>query len=303
MTVFFSWQSNIKKQRNRIQSELEKSIKKIKKDISIENNIIIDRDTKEMAGSVDIADAIFDKIDRCRIFIADISFVKKSFSEKFVNQNVLIELGYAIRKLGVENIILLFNLKHGKIEELPFDINKNRVLSFNNYDELGKSLQSSIKKILENQNSASIPNRDLDDEHDIRIFNNLINVFPEDTYKMFLEHFWATGYFNRYESDFMDETITFYNQPKNIFLNKFVNEKFCDFIKNLKNLNLFMAKETFVDDKNLKLNKLNDFLHIKDYLERKKLLEEKRAELNKLITQTEESFKNFRKTVSIELKI
>lgn len=302
MTVFFSWQSNIKKQRNKIQSELEKSIKSIKKNISIEN-IIIDRDTKGMAGSVDIANTIFDKIDRCRIFIADISFVKKSFSEKFVNQNVLIELGYAIRKLGVENIILLFNLKYGKIEELPFDINKNRVLSFNNYDELGKSLQSSIKKILENQNSASIPHRDLDDEHDIRIFNNLITVFPEDTYRMFLERFWATGYFNRDESDFLDETIIFYNQPKNIFLNKFVNEKFCDFIKKLKNLNLFMAKETFVDDKNLKLNKLNDFLHIKDYLERKKLLEEKRTELNRLISQTEESFKVFRETVSIELKI
>lgn len=302
MTVFFSWQSNIKKQRNKIQSELEKSIKSIKKNISIEN-IIIDRDTKGMAGSVDIANTIFDKIDICRIFVADISFVKKSFSEKFVNQNVLIELGYAIRKLGVENIILLFNLKYGKIEELPFDINNNRVLSFNNYDELGKSLQSSIKKKLENQNSASIPHRDLDDEHDIKIFNNLITVFPEDTYRMFLERFWATGYFNRDESDFLDETIIFYNQPKNIFLNKFVNEKFCDFIKNLKNLNLFMAKETFVDDKNLKLNKLNDFLHIKDYLERKELLEEKRTELNRLISQTEKSFKVFRETVSIELKI
>ena len=44
---------------------------------------------------------------------------------------MLIELRFAIKVLGWSKIICLFNAKRGKIEELPFDINHNRLTSYN----------------------------------------------------------------------------------------------------------------------------------------------------------------------------
>ncbi len=46
------------------------------------------------------------------------------------NPNVLIELGYAIKAMGHERIILVFNKSFGKVEELPFDLRTRRVLVY-----------------------------------------------------------------------------------------------------------------------------------------------------------------------------
>lgn len=49
---------------------------------------------------------------------------------KTPNPNVMIELGYAIKSLGWDRIILLYDKDLGEIEELPFDINHRRITSF-----------------------------------------------------------------------------------------------------------------------------------------------------------------------------
>lgn len=91
----------------------------------------IDRDTQGLAGAPDIGDSIYDKIDSADIFIADVTIINHDYAgRKTPNPNVLIELGYAIKALGWDRIILLYNKDFGEIEELPFDINHRRITSF-----------------------------------------------------------------------------------------------------------------------------------------------------------------------------
>lgn len=91
----------------------------------------IDRDTQGLAGAPDIGDSIYEKIDNADIFIADVTIINQDYAgRKTPNPNVLIELGYAIKALGWDRIILLYNKDFGEIEELPFDINHRRMTSF-----------------------------------------------------------------------------------------------------------------------------------------------------------------------------
>jgi hypothetical protein len=134
MKLFYSWQSNIKGQKEIIEKSITKTLEKIKKEI--ETEIPLDRDTKNKPGSIDIEQEIFNKINSASIFVGDITFINVNKitnifnNKKIPNPNVLLELGYAVRKMGWERIILIFNEKYGKIEELPFDINHHRVLSY-----------------------------------------------------------------------------------------------------------------------------------------------------------------------------
>lgn len=126
VSIFYSWQSNLpnKTNRNFIQTAIEAALKEINKD----NRIVacIDRDTKDELGSPDIRNSIFNKINHSKFFICDISINENQVP----NPNVLIELGYAIKTLGWSKIICLFNSQTGKIEDLPFDINHNRVTAY-----------------------------------------------------------------------------------------------------------------------------------------------------------------------------
>lgn len=105
VSIFYSWQSDLpgKTNRNFIGDAIKKSLKGINKD----NQIIacIDRDTKDELGSPDIRASIFNKINHSKFFVCDVSQNENGVP----NPNVLIELGYAIKTLGWEKIICLFN--------------------------------------------------------------------------------------------------------------------------------------------------------------------------------------------------
>lgn len=91
-----------------------------------------DRDTIGRSGSPDISEVIFDKIEKSILFICDISIVTKGEStRKSPNPNVLIELGFAVKQLGWERVICLFNENTGNIEDLPFDLRQKRILVYN----------------------------------------------------------------------------------------------------------------------------------------------------------------------------
>lgn len=126
ISVFYSWQSDLstKTNRNFIEDAINKSLKAINKD----NRIVacLDRDTKNEMGSPDIQSSVFKKINHSKFFICDVSLNKN----KVPNPNVLIELGYAIKVIGWSKIICFFNVQTGKIEDLPFDINHNRVTPY-----------------------------------------------------------------------------------------------------------------------------------------------------------------------------
>lgn len=136
-TIFYSWQSDIKVSRNFISDCLGRLEKKMK-DIVLCN---IDRDTQGLAGAPDIGDSIYEKIDKADIFIADVTIINHDYmGRKTPNPNVLIELGYAIKALGWERIILLYDKDFGEVEELPFDINHRRITSFtlDNFEQKAK---------------------------------------------------------------------------------------------------------------------------------------------------------------------
>ncbi len=150
-TIFYSWQSDLPNNTNR--GFLESCIKSVLKDIenlgtfSIE--FTIDRDTKDETGTPDIVNTIFKKIDISKIFIADISIINtESSRKKTPNPNVLIELGYAVRSLGWDKVICLYNLDYGCIEDLPFDLRQRRPLTYSLKEKTKNVVRKEISKII-----------------------------------------------------------------------------------------------------------------------------------------------------------
>ncbi len=101
--VFYSWQSwtDAGANRNFIEDCLERAIKEIRKDDSLRLDPVIDRDVQGVPGSADIANTILSKIAEADVFVADVSFVNDlAPGRRTPNPNVLMELGYALAKLG-----------------------------------------------------------------------------------------------------------------------------------------------------------------------------------------------------------
>lgn len=181
-TVFFSWQSDLPNNKNRsfIESCLSNSIKSLKKDVKYGLEINIDRDTKSKLGTPDIAESIFNKIDKCSFFIADVSIInnKSRKYRKTPNPNVLTELGYAAKKLGWEQIICVFNTEFGKVSDLPFDIRNRRILTYELNSENRLDVKKGIEKIFYDA---------LMENHKKSFFSyGLINYYNSDIYSILL---------------------------------------------------------------------------------------------------------------------
>lgn len=177
-TVFYSWQSDIEKKHNRffIEECLEQAIKKIGKEIKILYNL--DRDTKNTDGTPDIASTIFEKINSCQLFVADITIINSNYQDlrKTPNPNVLVELGYAAGKIGWDKIICIFNSAYGNIEELPFDIKFRRILSYKFNSESDKKL---VKEQLINVFEIALKKIDLDEIQRLYEINEKFSKEPE----------------------------------------------------------------------------------------------------------------------------
>lgn len=94
-----------------------------------------------MTGSPDIVQTIFSKIDECDVFVADVTSVAtyhpldKDGNETdrlkaTPNANVMIELGYATKVVGWDNIICIMNDDYNHDGEIPFDIEHHRLTHF-----------------------------------------------------------------------------------------------------------------------------------------------------------------------------
>ncbi|WP_306607239.1 hypothetical protein [Azonexus sp.] len=134
-TVFWSWQSDLQTAvtKDFIKTALKQALKKVATELQLESadRIELDHDTKGEAGLVEIVTTIFNKIDECEVFVADITPVATISSttgeKKIPNPNVMIELGYALRELGHQRVITVANLAFGgRPEELPFDLRHRR---------------------------------------------------------------------------------------------------------------------------------------------------------------------------------
>lgn len=140
-TIFYSWQSDVKANRNFISDCMKRLPQKLADFAAIE----ISRDTEGIAGAPNIGDTIYEKIDHADIFVADVTIINSDTTgRKTPNPNVLIELGYAIKTLGWNRIILLYDRDFGTVEELPFDINHQRMTGYSLEEESKSQARNTV---------------------------------------------------------------------------------------------------------------------------------------------------------------
>lgn len=132
-TVFYSWQSDLPRKitRDFIRDAAQAAIERIALSVVFEDSPRLDHDTKGVSGIPAIGDTILGKIDTCGVFLADVSLVGETTREgrekkKTPNPNVLLELGYAMGKVGWKRVVLVMNKEFGDAEELPFDLRYRR---------------------------------------------------------------------------------------------------------------------------------------------------------------------------------
>lgn len=149
--IFYSWQSDLPNNTNRgfIESCLSSAIKELSKADNFHLELNLDRDTKYELGTPDIVNTIFNKIEKAKFFVADISIINsKSKERKTPNPNVLIELGYASKVLGWDKIICIFNTDYGNLNDLPFDLRSRRILTYSLKDHQKVNEKARLIKIL-----------------------------------------------------------------------------------------------------------------------------------------------------------
>ena len=180
-TIFFSWQSDLpnKTNRNLIEDSIKLALKKMNQDSPYSLITEIDRDTKGVLGSPDIVDSILTKIDKCGLFIADISIINSSLNGKRTpNPNVLFELGYAVKCLGWDRVICVFNSDFGDVSELPFDLRNRRILTYetSNISETRKKLADIFKQIIDKNYYTLEQVQEVSDFYSIKIYSCFINI-------------------------------------------------------------------------------------------------------------------------------
>lgn len=124
-TVFYSWQDDLDPKTNRsfLGDVIGDAIEEFNRDRAPDQQLVLDMDARGEPGHVDIADAIFAKIEACFAFIGDVTFVATDTKRRGIpNPNVAIEYGYARSAIGAERLICVSNDAHGKWarETAPF---------------------------------------------------------------------------------------------------------------------------------------------------------------------------------------
>jgi len=103
-TVFYSWQSDVLSKQNRslIEDALERAVKTIRNDGSLQVEPRVDQATQGVPGAPDIASTILSKIAAAGAFVADVTIINPGAKRLTPNPNVLVEYGYALHALGQE---------------------------------------------------------------------------------------------------------------------------------------------------------------------------------------------------------
>lgn len=134
--IFYSWMDDGDAKLNRyfIEECLKTAIKKLNRDTDITEYAVI-RDTKGLAGMVDIGRVILERIQESAVFVADVSIInpkpiRREHERPTPNPNVMFELGYAYEAKGEDAIIAVFNTARGEVLELPFDVRPKRILTY-----------------------------------------------------------------------------------------------------------------------------------------------------------------------------
>jgi hypothetical protein len=127
--IFYSWQSDRdpKTTRHFIRDALDLAVRKLNREMEVEDVLRVDQDTQGVPGHPEIFRTICEKIEACTIFVADLTSVGTTeLGDKIINPNVAIELGYAMKSVGTDRYIAIMNTAYGGPEDLPFDLRHRR---------------------------------------------------------------------------------------------------------------------------------------------------------------------------------
>src|SRR5262245_13952058 len=114
--IFYSWQSDSPFGCNKdfIQDAILLATSRIKPDDELDIEPVVDRDTQDLPGNPAIAQSMLEKIDQCSLFLCDVTIIsERGVQRSTPNPNVLIELGYAVARIGWERIICVMNQEYG----------------------------------------------------------------------------------------------------------------------------------------------------------------------------------------------
>ena len=126
-TIFWSWQSDEPQRETRdiVREALKAAIEQIGAELEEAERPELDHDTKGAPGSPEIVNTILRKIKSASLFVADVTPVGMTRGKKQLpNPNVMLELGYAREVLGLDRIILVWNMAlfDSSFSDLPFDL-------------------------------------------------------------------------------------------------------------------------------------------------------------------------------------
>lgn len=171
MKVFWAWQYDLpgKIARHFIRSALEEAILQVNQAEEIDEPneafqtgaMHLDYGRKNLKGSPDLAIEILKKIDNATVFVGDVTPVGKgqpyktdegveSDGKLLMNPNVAIELGYALKTLTTEYVLMVMNAHYGKRSDMPFDLgHKGGPIMYNLApDATRKQIEDEKKKLV-----------------------------------------------------------------------------------------------------------------------------------------------------------
>lgn len=141
--IFYSWQSDNKGAKKALRKTLNAVIKQLKgENIALE---VVEGGGGE--GFISIEDAVRMKIQKCDIFIGDVTPIGNvSLKSKLLpNANVMYEMGIATECMTADRIIAVAMAGEWKVEDMPFDFNHYSMLRYEGEGDL-KELTTKIKE-------------------------------------------------------------------------------------------------------------------------------------------------------------
>ncbi len=172
MKIFWSWQSDTPGKTGRyfVRDALSNAIKTLKEpepvqepnEREVQDALHLDHDRQGVTGSPDLASTIMKKIEESAVFVADVTPVAtipavkdgdkvKRPEKRIMNPNVAIELGYALKAVTSERVLMVVNDFYGGREFLPFDLaHKGGPIFFTLAPDADKATQEKVAKELTN---------------------------------------------------------------------------------------------------------------------------------------------------------
>jgi hypothetical protein len=155
LSVFDAWQSECKPSRNMIEAVLPDVLEAINGLGGLQNPLEIVQATAPGEGAIRIDVALQEKIRNADLFIGDLTPVYAYGDRLRVNENVLVEVGFALASKEPSQIILLALRRDrvdvpgdGKNAKPTFDIAHVRRIEFGDKEELRRKLRVELEAVL-----------------------------------------------------------------------------------------------------------------------------------------------------------